>query len=139
TAYGPRQRPEMAIHKFAASIERGEEITIFGDGTTGRDYTYVEDVVEGFVAGLRADFGFGIINIGDSRIVILKDLVSIIEKALGKKARIRQEEESPADLRVTFADISKAGKMLGYAPKVPIEEGVERFVRWFRSVGKDLP
>jgi len=139
TAYGPRQRPEMAIHKFAAAIEKGREITIFGDGTTGRDYTYVEDVVEGLVAGLRANLGFEVINIGDSKVVLLKDLVSILEKALGKKARIRREKESPADPRLTFADISKAQRLLGYAPKVPIEEGIGRFVGWLRSEGKDLP
>ena len=133
TAYGPRQRPEMAIHKFTAAIDSGREIVLYGDGTTGRDYTYVDDVVEGLVGGLRLKSGYEIINIGDSKVVLLKDLVTLIEKALGKRAKVRYEPECPADLKTTFADISKAKRLLGYEPKVSIGEGIERFVRWYRN------
>jgi len=132
TVYGPRQRPEMAIHRFVRMIDRGEEITLFGDGTTSRDYTYVDDVIDGFQAalGYRGE-AFAIFNLGSGRSVGLNHLVALIEQALNKKARIRYQEAAPGDVSLTLADISKAKAALGYQPKVAIEEGVPLFVEWY--------
>jgi len=133
TAYGPRQRPEMAIHKFARGIMEGKEVPVFGDGSSGRDYTYVDDVVEGIVSALDKGFDFEVINLGDSRVVLLRDLIRLLEEALGKKARIRREEQSSADPPLTYADIEKARRLLGYRPRVSIEEGIGKFVEWLRK------
>jgi UDP-glucuronate 4-epimerase len=132
TVYGPRQRPEMAIHQFTRVIDSGEEITVFGDGTSKRDYTYVSDIVDGIIRALTYENrGFEIFNLGDSRPVALDYLVSLIEEALGKKARIRKLPMPPGDMPVTYAGISKARTIIAYQPKISIEEGVSLFIQWY--------
>jgi len=133
TVYGPRQRPDMAIHKFTRLIDEGKPIQVFGDGTTKRDYTFCDDIVDGIVAAIDADLKFEIINLGDSKVVELRYLVQLIETALGKRACVQNLPEQPGDVRITFADIAKARALLGYEPKVPIEQGIEIFVQWFRQ------
>jgi UDP-glucuronate 4-epimerase len=133
TAYGPRQRPDLAIHKFTSAIARGKLVEMYGDGGARRDYTHVEDIVQGVLACLDREFGFEIINLGESRTVELRELVRLIEKAVGKKAQIRQLPAQPGDVPVTCADISKAKRLLDYHPHVTIEDGLKRFVDWFRE------
>jgi UDP-glucuronate 4-epimerase len=133
TVYGPRQRPDLAIYKFAGLIEQGKPIPVFGDGSTARDYTYVSDTLDGIVASTQKEFGFEIFNLGESECVTLARLIELVEKALGKKAVIDRLPMQPGDVPLTYADISKAERMLGYHPKVKIEEGVQKFVAWFRS------
>ncbi|MDP8248543.1 MAG: GDP-mannose 4,6-dehydratase [Candidatus Tritonobacter lacicola] len=131
TVYGPRQRPDMAIHKFTRLISEGKPISIYGDGTSSRDYTYVDDIIDGVVEAMDYDFGCEIFNLGDSRIVELSEMIKLIESKLGREARIERLPDQPGDVPRTYADISKARKLLGYEPKVPIEEGIARFVNWF--------
>ncbi|MBI4612253.1 MAG: GDP-mannose 4,6-dehydratase [Planctomycetes bacterium] len=132
-AHGPRQRPEMAIHSFVRQIEAGEEVTIFGDGSFARDLTYVSDVVEGVLAALDAPAGFEIVNLGSTRPILVREILAVVERKLGKKARVRHLSARPGDVERTWADISKAQRLLGYSPKVSLEEGIERFIRWFRE------
>ena len=134
TVYGPRQRPEMAIHKFARLILQGERVPLYGDGTSQRDYTYIDDIIEGIMGAVHNLEGYNVFNLGESRTVPLRELVALLEKALGKKAKIEELPEQPGDVPITYADISKARRLLGYDPHVDIEKGVERFVRWFRGV-----
>jgi len=131
TVYGPRQRPEMAIHKFARLIQDGQEIPIFGDGESRRDYTYVDDITTGIVAALHVHPRFEIINLGESRATTLLVLIAGLESVLGKRARRRFFPDQPGDMRITCADISKARRILGYMPATPIEEGLRRFAGWF--------
>lgn len=133
TVYGPRQRPDLAIHKFAQLISAGKPIPVFGDGSTARDYTYVSDTIEGVLACTKKEFGFEILNLGESQTVTLAYLIELLENALGKKAVIDRQPLQPGDVPITFADISKAKTKLGYNPKVKIEEGIPRFVEWFRT------
>lgn len=133
TAYGPRQRPEMAIHKFTSLINQGQEIPFYGDGSTQRDYTYIDDLIDGMMAVLEHHRGFEIYNLGESQTTSLKDLVGLIEAALGKKARIKKLGPQKGDVTLTYADIRKAKQRLGYKPKVMIEEGIERFVKWYKE------
>jgi UDP-glucuronate 4-epimerase len=135
TVYGPRQRPEMAIHKFTRLIDQGERVPLYGDGTSRRDYTYIDDIIEGVMGAVRNLGGYAIFNLGESQTVPLRQLVSLLEGALGKKAVVEELPEQPGDVPVTYADIGKARRLLGYDPQVGIEEGVERFVRWFRDRG----
>ena len=132
TAYGPRQRPEMAIHKFTRLVDQGEKIPIYGDGSSRRDYTYIDDLIEGIIAVIQRHKGFEIYNLGESQTTTLKELIHLIEEALGKKANIETLESQPGDVSVTYADISKAKRMLGYQPNVKIEEGIKRFVEWHK-------
>jgi len=136
TVYGPRQRPEMAIHKFTRMIDRGQEIEMFGDGKSRRDYTYIGDIVDGIIGTLDKKFGFEIFNLGNSNVVELRYLIELIEKNLGKKAKIKMMPDQPGDVPVTYADVSKAKRMLGYDPHVRIEEGIERFVKWYMEEQK---
>jgi UDP-glucuronate 4-epimerase len=131
TVYGPRQRPEMAIHKFAQLICDGQEIPVYGDGESRRDYTYVEDITAGIVAALRVNPRFEIINLGESRTTTLLALIVELENALGKKARRHFLPDQPGDMKITYADISKARRILGYQPTTPIEEGIRKFADWF--------
>jgi UDP-glucuronate 4-epimerase len=133
TVYGPRQRPDMAIHKFARLILDGGEVTLFGDGSTRRDYTYVDDAVAGIEGALERDDGFEIYNIGESRTIALSELVGLLEKNLGRKARIKHLPEQPGDVKRTFADTSKARANLGYRPATPIEDGIAKFCAWLRQ------
>ena len=133
TVYGPRQRPDMAIHKFTRLIDQEEEVPVFGDGSSSRDYTYYEDCVDGVVAALEADLGFEIINLGDHRQVPLSLLLELIEQSIGKRAHRVYLPMQPGDVRTTYADITKAGSLLGYEPRFPIEQGIEIFVDWYRK------
>lgn len=133
TVYGPRQRPDLAIHKFTGLIERGEPIPVFGEGTSGRDYTYFSDIVDGIVAALHYKCGFDVFNLGNSHPVDLNTLICTIEDSLGKKADIQRLPEQPGDVPITYADISKAQRLLGYSPGVSFQQGIEAFVAWYRS------
>jgi len=136
TVYGPRQRPEMAIHKFTRLIHNGEKIPVFGDGTSRRDYTYIDDIIEGIMGAVQNLKGYDIFNLGESQTVPLRDLISLLEQALGKKADIEELPEQPGDVPITYADITKSRSLIGYDPKVGIAEGVGRFVQWFRDMAK---
>jgi len=133
TAYGPRQRPEMAIHKFTRLIDRGEKIPIYGDGSSRRDYTYIDDIVDGMLAVIRYHKGFEIYNLGESQTTSLKELIQLVEEAFGKKANIEMVESQPGDVSVTYADITKAERMLKYQPKVKMKEGIRPFVDWYKE------
>jgi UDP-glucuronate 4-epimerase len=133
TVYGPRQRPDLAIRKFATLIAAGKPIPVFGDGSTARDYTFVSDTVDGVIAATKKEFGFEIFNLGESETVTLSRLIELLETALGKKAVIDRKPMQPGDVPVTFADISKARAKLGYAPKIKIEPGIKLFADWFRK------
>ena len=133
TVYGPRQRPDLAIHKFTRLIEDGQPIPVFGDGSTARDHTHVNDIVAGVMACTQREFGYEIFNLGESQTVKLSALIALIENALGKKAIIDRQPLQPGDVPVTFADISKAQKFLGYNPQVKVEKGIPLFVDWFRK------
>ncbi|MFN3648036.1 MAG: GDP-mannose 4,6-dehydratase [Armatimonadota bacterium] len=133
TVFGPRQRPDLAINKFVRLIEAGKPVPFFGDGTTSRDYTYVDDTVDGILAALDNPDGYQIYNLGRSDPVSLRDMLATIERVVGKPAIIDQQPDQPGDVRTTYADVSKAAERLGYAPKVEFEEGIRRFVSWFRQ------
>ena len=132
TVYGPRQRPDLAIHQFTRKIFAGEPIDQFGDGRTRRDYTFIDDIIQGTVAALNYDGPlFDIFNLGESETIQLKDLINAVENALGKKAKINQLPEQPGDMPLTCADTSKARKLLGYDPRTKFQDGLPRFVDWF--------
>ena len=133
TVYGPRQRPDLAIHKFAKLISAGKPIPVFGDGSTARDYTYVTDTVDGVIACTQKELGFEIFNLGESQTVTLSYLIEVIEKELGKKAIIDRQPSQPGDVPITFADVSKARAKLGYNPHIKIEQGIKMFIEWFRK------
>src|SRR5215468_6017721 len=132
TVYGARQRPDLAIHQFTRKINAGEAIDQFGVGTTRRDYTYIDDILQGTLAALK--YGgppFDVFNLGECDTIQLKDFIAAIEKTLGKKAKINRLPEQPGDMPLTSADISKARKLLGYNPKTKFEDGLPKFVDWF--------
>ena len=132
TVYGPRQRPDLAIHSFTRRIHSGKPIDQFGDGTTRRDYTYIDDIIQGTMAALKYDGAlFDVFNLGESETIQLSDLIAAIESALGQKATINHLPEQPGDVPLTCADISKARRLLGYDPKTAFAEGLPRFVNWF--------
>src|SRR5438067_10925441 len=132
TVYGPRQRPDLAIHQFTRRIYAGQPIDQFGDGSTRRDYTYIDDVIQGTMAALKYDGSrYDIFNLGESDTIQLKELISAIEKALGKKAKVNRLPEQPGDMPLTCADISKARRLLGYNPATPFTDGLPRFADWF--------
>ncbi len=134
TVYGSRQRPDLAIHKFARLISEGKPVPIFGDGSTRRDYTYIDDIVAGVLGAIQYDQSqFEIINLGESRTVELRRLVELLENALGKRAIIDHQPEQPGDVPVTYADISKARHLLGYNPQTNIEAGIAKLVAWFKK------
>lgn len=133
TVYGPRQRPDMAIHKFVRAVDEGQPIERFGDGSTERDYTYVDDIVAGVVRAVERVEGFEVINIGGSQTTPLARLIELIETTLGKSARIVEKPLPPGDVQRTWADTGKAGRLLDFHARVPLEEGLRRFVRWYRE------
>jgi len=139
TVYGPRQRPDLAIHKFTALMEAGKPVPIFGDGSTGRDYTFVDDIVAGILAALKRTphpengAPFEIFNLGNSHPVKLADLVELLERVIGRKAIREQKPLQPGDVPLTWANITRASKALGYSPATGLEEGLTRFVAWYRS------
>ncbi len=138
TVYGPGQRPDLAIHKFTKAIVKGTPVMMYGDGSTSRDYTFVEDTVQGIIGAINYTASdFEIINLGNNYTVSLKELIAAIEEVTGKKAIIKKHPEQPGDVPRTFADISKAKALLGYNPQTQIGEGLKKFYTWF-SENKDL-
>jgi UDP-glucuronate 4-epimerase len=133
TVYGPRQRPDLAIHKFAALISDGKPIPVFGDGSTARDYTYINDIVDGVMACTERNFGYEIFNLGESQTVTLSRLIELLEHSLGRKAIIQRLPAQAGDVPLTFADITKSRERLGYAPTTKIEQGIPLFVEWFKQ------
>ena len=132
TVYGPKGRPDMAPYLFTRWIFEGKELTMFGDGSSRRDYTYIDDIVAGVVAALDADLPFEIINLGNSRTVSLNEFISVVEDAVGKRANVVSVNTQPGDVPLTSADIRKAQDLLGYSPQTDIREGMNRFVTWYR-------
>jgi len=133
TVYGPAGRPDMAPYKFVRLILNGEQIPKYGDGFSKRDYTYVEDVVAGILAALDKNLPYEIINLGNSETVSLNDFISLIEKLTGKKAKVKKMPMQPGDVLITYADIAKAKKLLGYKPKTSFEQGMKRFIEWYKK------
>jgi len=136
TVYGARQRPDLAIHKFTKLISEGKPIPMFGDGSTRRDYTYVDDIIQGVRSAIDYDASIHeVINLGESQTIELKELIALIEQSLGKKAVIDHQPMQPGDVPITFADITKARQLLNYNPTTKIAEGIPKFVEWFREKG----
>jgi len=133
TVYGPRQRPDLAIHKFARLIDAGKPIPVFGDGATARDYTYITDILDGVIACTQKEFGYQVYNLGESQTVTLARLIELLEAALQKRAVIDRQPLQPGDVPLTCADISKARAGLGYNPQVKIDKGIPLFVNWFKQ------
>src|SRR5205823_4148764 len=134
TVYGPRQRPDLAIHQFTRKILAGQPIDQFGDGTTRRDYTYIDDIIQGVSAALKYDGAmWDIFNLGENETVQLKDLIKAIEAAVGRTAKINQLPEQAGDVPLTCADISKARRLLSYNPTTKLRDGLPKFVEWFRT------
>jgi len=135
TVYGPRQRPEMAIHHFVKKILAGDRITLFGDGSSQRDYTFIDDILDGVTKCLNNLKGYEIINLGESQTISLVDLITVIENLTGKKARIDWKPMQPGDVTRTFADITKARKILGYNPQYHVADGIKIFIEWYQKNG----
>ena len=133
TVYGPRQRPEMAIHAFTRAIARGEPLSLYGDGSARRDFTYIDDIVAGVLAALDRTHPYEIINLGESQTIELRDLIRRLERVIGRPAMINALPAEPGDVPITYADVSKARALLGYVPSTPIDAGLERFVAWYRT------
>ena len=133
TVYGPRQRPDLAIHKFARLIQAGKPLPVFGDGSSARDYTYIGDILQGIMACTRKEFGYEILNLGESQTVTLSRLIELLEGALGRKAVIERLPPQPGDVPLTCADITRAREKLGYNPQTRIEQGIELFVEWLNT------
>ena len=135
TVYGPRGRPDMAVYTFTAAMEKGEEVQVYGDGALRRDFTYVDDIVSGLLGALDAEFGFEIVNLGESRTVEVKRLIELIAQAAGKTPRLKYLPPAPGDVPATYADITKARRLLRYDPGFPLEKGIPLFVEWYRRTG----
>jgi len=139
TVYGPRQRPDLAIHKFTRLINEGKPIPFYGDGTTARDYTYVEDIIEGIHCALRHMKGFQVFNLGESNTITLDKLVKTIENNLNKTAILNRQPMQPGDVTKTFADISKAKSQIGYNPKMDFDAGIKEFISWYKNFNLSNP
>lgn len=135
TVYGPRQRPDLAIHKFTRLITAGKPVPFFGDGSTSRDYTFVDDTVNGIIASLENVKQFRIYNLGGSHPVSLNELIAELENAIGKKAILDRKPAQPGDVERTFADLTRSSSELGYSPNISLAEGLKRFVAWFNEFG----
>jgi UDP-glucuronate 4-epimerase len=133
TVYGPRQRPEMAIHKFAQLMREGKEIPIFGAGDSRRDYTYVEDIVSGILGAIEVNPAFEILNLGESQTTTLLELVEHLQDALGLKARLKFFPQQAGDMEITYADITRARRLIGYNPQKPFKDGIRLFAEWFKG------
>ena len=133
TVYGPAQRPEMAIHKFTDLLARGETIPMYGDGESRRDYTYVDDIIDGIVAVTDLAPDFEILNLGGAETTRLVDLIHWLAEELAVEPRIEYLADQPGDVPITYADVSKANQLLGYSPNVPIRDGLKRFVAWYTN------
>jgi len=138
TVYGPRQRPDLAIHKFARLITEGQEVPVYGDGSAQRDLTYIDDILQGVMRAIETPFDFDIFNLGESRTISVTQLINLLEESLGMKADVAFYPPQPGDVPITYADISKARDSLGYNPTTPIEEGIVRFVEWYRATRGNL-
>ena len=136
TVYGPRQRPDLAIHKFASLMEAGQPIPVFGDGGMMRDFTYIDDIVDGIIRASDRCGGFHVYNLGESQPVSLNELIALLEEALGTKALINRQPLQPGDVERTYADVTLAQRELGYRPSTELRTGLARFVEWFRGEGK---
>lgn len=134
TVYGPRQRPDMAIHKFTQLIAAGQKVPMFGDGTTKRDYTFIADIVDGVCRALEHCSSYHIYNLGESRTIELRSLIDLIAQHLGMEARIERLPLQPGDVPITCADVTRAQRELGYQPRTEVEQGVRLFVQWFKDV-----
>jgi UDP-glucuronate 4-epimerase len=143
TVYGPRQRPDLAIHKFLALLEAGKPIPFFGDGSSGRDYTYVDDIVDGIIAAIDyvptgvPGAPFSVFNLGNSHPVKLTELVATLEEVSGRKAVLDRQPMQPGDVPLTWANIDKARRLLGYRPATSLAEGLEAFVTWYRAADQN--
>lgn len=135
SVYGPRLRPDLAMSVFARAIEDGQPLPLLGDGSQKRDFTYVSDLIDGVLAAWRSDCAGEVINLGHNEPIELRHVIALLEQALGKPAKIEPHPPHPGDLPVTCADLTKAARLLGYRPKVSIEEGVREFVSWFKNLG----
>lgn len=133
TVYGPRQRPDLAIHKFFQLLKNHKPLPIYGDGSTSRDYTYIDDIIDGILKSIDRVKGYEIINLGESKTVSLNDLIKLIEKIIGDKVQIQRLDLQPGDVLRTYADISKAKKLLDYFPKTDLETGLKNFFEWFMT------
>jgi UDP-glucuronate 4-epimerase len=133
TAFGPRNRPDLAIAKFTRLIDNGSPVPMFGDGTSRRDYTYIDDIVDGVVLAIKACRSHHLYNLGHSEPIALRGMIEAIALALGKPATIEQQPEQSGDVRQTFADLERAGRDLGYRPVTPFDEGLKRYIEWYRS------
>ncbi len=138
TVYGPRQRPDLAIHKFTRLIDEGLPIPLYGDGSTSRDYTYIADIVEGIECAVNHIKGYQIYNLGESNVITLNQLIKTIEANLDKKAIINRQPMQPGDVIKTYADISKARTEIGYNPKYDFDAGIKEFIKWYRSFREKL-
>lgn len=137
TVYGPRQRPEMAISLFARRIAAGEPISMFGDGSSVRDYTFVDDIVDGVLAAVDRPLGYEVLNLGNGDPIRLDALIRTIGDAVGREAIVQRLPDQPGDVPMTYADVSRARELLGYAPRTSIAEGVHAYVRWMRTASGD--
>ena len=133
TVYGPRQRPEMAIHKFVRAVFEGKAIPMYGDGSTRRDYTYIDDIVDGVLRSLDRCEGYEIYNLGESQTTSLKDLIQLVGEVCGVEPIVDRQPMQPGDVEITYADVSKARSKLGYDPHTTVRDGLERFVAWYRE------
>ena len=142
TVYGPKQRPDLAISKFTRLMLNDEEIEMYGDGTTARDYTYIDDIIDGIVKSCdyvcENNNVYEILNLGNSSPVALKDMIYTIGKTLNVKPKIKQLPMQPGDVDITYADITKAKELIGYEPKVSFEEGIERFIKWYKETNEEF-
>ena len=132
TVYGPRQRPDMAIYMFTKAILEGNPVAMFGDGSTRRDYTYIDDIIDGLVRCVDRPFRYEIFNLGEHHTTSLRDLIDLIARHCGKPANIDPKPNQPGDVEITYADIDHARQTLGYNPHFTMEEGIARFVAWYK-------
>jgi len=133
TVYGPRQRPDLAVHKFTRLISAGEEVPVYGDGSAKRDFTYVDDIISGIRAAMQKDYPYEILNLGNADPISVIELIGLLEKHLGINAKVVHRPVPPGDVPITYADVQKTIELLGYEVKTPIDDGIGEFVKWFRS------
>jgi UDP-glucuronate 4-epimerase len=137
TVYGPRQRPDLAIHKFARRMLAGQSLPFFGDGSTRRDYTYIDDILAGVLAAVDRPLAYDVVNLGGAHTTSLRELIDLLEEALGVRAQIDVQPMQPGDMPLTSADVTHAREVLGYAPRTSMREGLRKFAEWIRGEGRD--
>ena len=135
--YGPRQRPDLAIHKFSRRMLAGQPLPFYGDGSTRRDYTWVDDIIAGVIAACDVPLRFDVLNLGGARATSLAELVTLLEESLGVRAILDRQPAQPGDVPLTSADVTHAGQVLGYRPATPIHAGLRKFAEWIRGEGRD--